>query len=81
MPLRAGKPLANCKRMTTALIVELLANRPVLRRKDLAQRYGVDVRTIDRWKEQGLLPRPPSLQGPFWTPAEIAHIEEIGSSA
>ena len=63
------------KRQMQALVMELLAHRPVVRRKDLALRYGVSERTIDRWKEDGLLPRPKYLQGPFWTPSQIAEME------
>jgi DeoR/GlpR family transcriptional regulator of sugar metabolism len=61
--------------MRTALIIELIANRPILRRKDLAQRYGVSERTIDRWKEQRILPRPSYIKGAFWTPSQIADTE------
>lgn len=64
------------ERVSTALVVELLANRPILRRKDLALRYGVSERTIDRWRSSGTLPKPKHVCGPFWRPSDIAKFEE-----
>lgn len=63
-------------RVSTALVVELLANRPILRRKDLAQRYGVSERTIDRWRIAGTLPKPKHFHGPMWRPSDIAKHED-----
>ena len=66
------------QRVSTALVVELLAKRPIFRRKDLALRYGVTERTIDRWKEDGTLPPPKYVQGQFWTAEQIAKLEAEG---
>lgn len=62
-------------RVSAALLSELLANRPIFRTKDVACRYGVSTRTIQRWRCQGILPKPRILHGPFWTPADIARFE------
>jgi hypothetical protein len=46
-------------------------------RKDLASDYGVDLRTIDRWKHEKVLPSPrrtPSGQ-PYWTDKQIQRAE------
>jgi len=64
------------ERVSTALVVELLANRPILRRKDLAVRYGVSERTIDRWRADGTLPRPRHVHGPMWRPSDISKFED-----
>lgn len=56
-------------------LLALIANRPCLQRKDLARRYGRDVRTIDRWHADGTLPRAKHFHGPLWTPAEIEAAE------
>ncbi len=47
-------------------------------RKDLAGDYGVDVRTIDRWKHEKLLPRPRLTPAgrPYWTPEQIKRTED-----
>lgn len=55
-------------------LVEIIAAKPTLSRKDLARRYGKDDGTIDRWHADGTLPAARYLRGcpfPFWTPAEI----------
>jgi hypothetical protein len=55
-------------------LVDIIMLKPVLRRKDLAQRYGVDANTIDYWVRISVLPKPRYLPGcgfPFWTPSEI----------
>lgn len=64
--------------MSNALVLELIANRPILRRKDLARRYGVSERTIDRRRIAGTIPKPLYLSGPFWRPSDIARAEEHG---
>jgi predicted DNA-binding transcriptional regulator AlpA len=68
-------PAMKQARMSTALLVELLTDRPILRRKDLARRYGVSERTIDRMRQDGTLPKPLYLHGPFWRPSDIARAE------
>jgi predicted site-specific integrase-resolvase len=43
-----------------------------LRKRAVADRYGVNVRTIDRWSEDGRLP-PPIYRGvtPLWDQTEL----------
>ena len=57
-------------------LLELVAGRPLLTRKDLARRYGgVDLDTVDRWHRKGFLPKAVYLPGcryPFWRPCDIA---------
>ena len=53
----------------------VLSGRPILTRKDLARHYGRSLRTIDRWKEAGDLPRPVYLHGPMWRPVDLANLE------
>ena len=55
-------------------LVEIMAARPVLTRKDLAQRYGVTLRCIELWHARGTLPPGHYLPGsnsPHWRPFEI----------
>ena len=59
-------------------LLALLAGHPVLTRKDLARRFGRDVRTIDRWKADGTLPNPVWFHGPLWTPSSIIDAERAG---
>ena len=47
-------------------------------RKDLAAEFQTDVRTVDRWKEDGTLPKPKRWHGrPYWTPAMLKKAERI----
>jgi len=63
-------------RVSAAFLAEVLANRPVLREKDVACRYAVSVRTIQRWVAEEIFPRPRYIRSiPFWTPADIAKFE------
>jgi predicted site-specific integrase-resolvase len=43
-----------------------------LRKRAIADRYGVNIRTIDRWSEDGRLP-PPIYRGtmPLWDLSEL----------
>lgn len=47
-------------------------------RFDLAQSYGVDVRTIDRWRQDRVLPRPRRTPAgrAYWTPEQIQRVEQ-----
>jgi len=43
-----------------------------LYRKDIACMFGVDLRTVDRWKHDKILPMPSRIAGrPYWTEAQI----------
>jgi predicted DNA-binding transcriptional regulator AlpA len=67
----------NCKKCALALL-EIVKGRPLLRRKDLAQRFNVIPETIDRWHSQHKLPAPVYLPGsciPLWRPCDIDHWE------
>ena len=75
-PATVGNCFAMRKaRMSAALLVEIMQSIPVLTRKDLARRYGVSERTIDRMRADGTLPKPKYLHGPFWRPIDIAQAE------
>jgi len=59
-------------------LVEIIALKPILRRKDLTLRYGVCPATIDKWVASGTIPAPRYLRRcpfPFWTPSEIEQNE------
>jgi hypothetical protein len=47
-------------------------SKTFLRKRAVAERYGVNVRTVDRWSEDGRLP-PPIYRGivPLWDQAEL----------
>ena len=59
-------------------LVEIMAARSVLNRKDLANRYRIDLDTVDRWHSRGILPKGYYLPGsrfPYWRPFEIEQNE------
>jgi hypothetical protein len=55
---------------------------PLLTRKDLAQRYGRSLRTIDQWHADKVLPKPVYIKDarqlpcPFWRPRDILRAEK-----
>jgi hypothetical protein len=60
------------------LLLEALAAKPLLTRKDLARRYGRCLWTIDNWHRTGQLPAPVYLPGsriPLWRPADLMAYE------
>ena len=64
--------------MTLHAVLDLIAARPLLRRKDLACRFNVTERTIDRWHAENHLPCAIYLPGcllPFWRPCDIEEFE------
>ena len=47
-------------------------------RKDIAAEFGVALRTVDRWLDDGTLPKPRRWHGrPFWMPADLTRAEQI----
>jgi hypothetical protein len=63
---------------TFLALVEIMAGRPLMTRKDLALRYGKDLDTIDRWRREGKLPPGIYLPGcrfPYFRPFEILTFE------
>jgi hypothetical protein len=69
------KSITDLKPEEQAALIDFLLNKPCLRRKDLTRRYGIDVRTIDRWKADGTLPVPTYYHGPLWSLAQIITAE------
>ena len=64
-----------------AQLVELIICKPFLTRKDLARRYGRELRTIDYWHRSGKLPAAVYLPGcrfPFWRPCDLHKFERVG---
>jgi predicted DNA-binding transcriptional regulator AlpA len=60
--------------MNLRAIVEIIQSRPLLRRKDLARRLGVDDDTIDRWHKKRKLPAAiyfPGCRFPLWRPGDV----------
>jgi hypothetical protein len=56
-------------------LLEILSNRPMWTRKDLARRYGRTLRTIDRWRSEQF-PKPIFYHGFLWRPSEIIAWEQ-----
>lgn len=63
-------------------LVEILACRPMLTRKDVARRYGVHLNTVDRWHDDGTLPPARFINrgkagkwGPLWRACDLDAIE------
>ena len=53
-----------------------------LYRKDIACEYKTDVRTVDRWKADGTLPKPKRWHGrPYWTREQLKRAERIQTAA
>ena len=50
-----------------------------LSRKDVAATYGTDLRSVDRWKQSGLLPKPHRTPAgrPYWTPEQLTDAEKV----
>jgi predicted DNA-binding transcriptional regulator AlpA len=64
-----------------AALLEIVSARPLLRRKDLARRYGIALATVDRWHAAGLLPPAIYLNGcsiPLWRPGDLLNWEAEG---
>lgn len=73
-----AKPLSE----VWAAIVEILGNRPVLTRKDIAARYRVTLTTVDNWHNDGTLPPARYLNrgkagrwGPLWRACDLERAE------
>ena len=67
-----------------AALLEIVKGVPMLTRKCLARRYGVDLDTIDRWHRSGKLPEAVYLPGcryPFWRPVEILGRENLNAKS
>jgi hypothetical protein len=57
--------------MKTRNLIDLLEWLPLLTKQDLAQYYGVTVRTIERRVNLKKLPQPIRVCGPRWKPAQL----------
>ena len=58
------------------------SSKQFLRKPQLAARYGVTTRTIDRWSESGQLPQPIRIGAvPMWELAEIEAAERAAMKA
>lgn len=55
-------------------IIATMETRPQLRRHDLARKFGVSLRTIERATADKRLPKPTYVCGPMWRPDQIAGI-------
>lgn len=52
-------------------LLALLTGRPLLTKQDLARRWSVTLRTIERRTAARTIPAPVRVAGPRWTPAAI----------
>jgi hypothetical protein len=57
------------------IVVQLIANKPLLTKADLKLRYGVTDRTLERKVKSGELPRPTYVRGPRWRAEALAKFE------
>lgn len=57
------------------IVAEALANKPLFKRKDVALRYEVDLRTVDRWQHDLLKPTHSDKRGPRWTLRDLIIFE------
>lgn len=55
-------------------IIRVMETRPQFRKKDLARKFSVTVRTIENGIEDGRLPKPIYVFGPMWTAEQIAGV-------
>jgi predicted DNA-binding transcriptional regulator AlpA len=57
-------------------------SKTFLRKRAVAERYGVNVRTVDRWAEDGRLP-PPIYRGivPLWDQTELDTQDHAAAAA
>lgn len=67
---------------TLAALVEILASRPLLTRKDLARHFGVCLGTINNWHNDGTLPPAVYVNrgckgrfGPLWRALDIERVQ------
>jgi predicted DNA-binding transcriptional regulator AlpA len=56
----------------------LVSNACRLRRKEVAARYGVSLRTLERRLKRGAFPRPSLIAGPVWSVADLEAAEQAG---
>ena len=71
VPIPAGTALT----APSEIVVQLIANKPLLTKADLKQRYGVTDRTLERKVKSGELPRPTYVRGPRWRAEDVAKFE------
>jgi predicted DNA-binding transcriptional regulator AlpA len=57
-------------------LIKAIMGEPTLTKQDIAVRYAVTVRTVERWMADGTLPRPIRLHGPRWRPADLQKWED-----
>lgn len=69
------KPLSAHEIKTLA---QMLLHRPMFRIADLALRWGVTTRAIQKAKAEGRIPKPRDFCGPAWTLAQLATLEATG---
>lgn len=61
--------------MDERILAEALINKPIFRRKDVALRYQVDLRTVDRWQHGPLKATHTDSRGPLWTLRDLIIFE------
>ena len=61
--------------MSQQELIELIAAKPLLTKHDLARRFNVTLRTVERWRASGKIPKPTNVGGPRWSARQIEHYE------
>lgn len=57
--------------MNATHLLEIIATRPLLNRKDLSRLLNCSLRTIDRLDATGTLPPAIHVRGKLWRPCDI----------
>lgn len=68
-------PTGTLSAAASEMIVQLLANKPLLTKADLTRRFGFTMRTLERHVADGKIPRPIKVRGPRWRAEDIAAYE------
>lgn len=50
----------------------------IINRKDLAERWGTNVTTLDSWESEGVIRRLPKYPSPRYSLAEVEKVESNG---
>jgi predicted DNA-binding transcriptional regulator AlpA len=60
---------------SSEVVLQILANKPLLTKADVCLRLNVTERTIERHVADGSLPKPMHIHGPRWRAEDIAAYE------
>jgi hypothetical protein len=70
-----GMTLSAALTASSEVVLQILANKPLLTKSDLSLRLHVTERTIERYVADGKIPKPMHVDGPRWRAEDIADYE------